>query len=122
MLAGNEGRPPACVPDGIWGDRLARGGWVLLRPDLLGSSAMPPVDALARAEDALLHERRPLNRDEVLAVAHRPLDELPDLVALAHRVRLAYCGPEVELESLINAKSGACPEDCAFCSQSARHH
>ena len=51
-----------------------------------------------------------------------PLDELPALVALAHRVRLAYCGPEVELESLINAKSGACPEDCAFCSQSARHH
>jgi biotin synthase len=49
-----------------------------------------------------------------------PLDRLPDLVALAHRVRLAYCGPEVELESLINAKSGACPEDCAFCSQSAR--
>ena len=32
-----------------------------------------------------------------------------------------YCGPEVELESLINAKSGACPEDCAFCSQSARY-
>ena len=47
-----------------------------------------------------------------------PLDELPDLIALAHKVRLAYCGPEVELESLINAKSGACPEDCAFCSQS----
>jgi len=35
-------------------------------------------------------------------------------------VRLEWCGPEVELESLINAKSGACPEDCAFCSQSAR--
>jgi biotin synthase len=77
--------------------------------------------ALARAETALLDERRPLTRDEVLAVAQAPLDELPDLVALAHRVRLAYCGPEVELESLINAKSGACPEDCAFCSQSARH-
>src|SRR5262249_49100717 len=29
---------------------------------------------------------------------------------------------EVELESLINGKSGACPEDCAFCSQSARFH
>ncbi|HEX5586868.1 MAG TPA: biotin synthase BioB, partial [Acidimicrobiia bacterium] len=49
-----------------------------------------------------------------------PLDDLPAVVALAHRVRLAYCGPEVELESLINAKSGACPEDCAFCSQSVR--
>lgn len=76
---------------------------------------------LATAARALLDERRPLTRAEVGAVAALPLDELPDLVALAHRVRLAYCGPEVELESLINAKSGACPEDCAFCSQSARH-
>lgn len=75
---------------------------------------------LANAARALLEERRPLSRDEVLAVASLPLDELPDLVALAHKVRLAFCGPEVELESLINAKSGACPEDCAFCSQSAR--
>jgi biotin synthase len=47
------------------------------------------------------------------------LEELPELIALAHRVRLAYCGDQVELESLINAKSGGCPEDCAFCSQSA---
>jgi biotin synthase len=80
---------------------------------------MPP-SALVAAERALLDERRPLTRDEALAVAAIPLDELPDVVALAHRVRLDYCGPEVELESLINAKSGACPEDCAFCSQSAR--
>jgi biotin synthase len=75
---------------------------------------------LAAAARALLEDRRLLTRDEVTAVAALPLDELPDLVALAHRVRLDYCGPEVELESLINAKSGACPEDCAFCSQSAR--
>ncbi|HEY7107602.1 MAG TPA: biotin synthase BioB [Acidimicrobiia bacterium] len=78
------------------------------------------LDALERADRALLDERRPLTRDEVLAIAAQPLDELPSLVALAHRVRLACCGPEVELESLINGKSGACPEDCAFCSQSAR--
>jgi biotin synthase len=75
---------------------------------------------LQTAERALLHERRRLTRDEALAVAHLPLDDLPSLVALAHRVRLEWCGPEVELESLINAKSGACPEDCAFCSQSVR--
>jgi biotin synthase len=80
---------------------------------------MPSV-ALAVAERALLEERRPLTRDEALAVAHEPLDLLPDLVALAHKVRLEYCGAEVELESLINAKSGACPEDCAFCSQSVK--
>ena len=77
---------------------------------------------LSTAERALLDERRRLTRDEALAVAHLPLDELPSLIALAHKVRLAWCGPEVELESLINAKSGACPEDCAFCSQSVRFH
>jgi biotin synthase len=76
---------------------------------------------LATAERALLDERRRLTRDEAIAVAHLPLDELPSLIALAHKVRLAWCGPEVELESLINAKSGACPEDCAFCSQSVRY-
>jgi biotin synthase len=76
---------------------------------------------LQTAERALLDERRHLTRDEALAVAHRPLDELPSLIALAHKVRLAWCGPDVELESLINAKSGACPEDCAFCSQSVRY-
>ena len=76
--------------------------------------------ALEIADHALLTERRPLARDEVLAIANLPLDGLIDLIALAHRVRLAYCGNEVELESLINAKSGACPEDCAFCSQSVK--
>lgn len=74
--------------------------------------------ALTTAEDALLVERRHLTRDEVLAVAAIDLDSLPDLIALAHKVRLAWCGDAVELESLVNAKSGACPEDCAFCSQS----
>jgi len=74
---------------------------------------------LAVAERTLLTERRPLTYDEALAVAREPLDHLPDLIALAHKVRLAYAGSEVELESLVNAKSGGCPEDCAFCSQSA---
>ena len=79
-----------------------------------------PSLPLQVAEQALLDEHRPLTRDEVRSVAALPLDELPDLIALAHKVRLAYCGADVELESLINAKSGACPEDCAFCSQSVK--
>ncbi|HEX5588569.1 MAG TPA: biotin synthase BioB, partial [Acidimicrobiia bacterium] len=55
-------------------------------------------DALERAEQALLEDERPLTREEVLAVANVPLDDLPAVIALAHRVRLEYCGPEVELE------------------------
>jgi biotin synthase len=81
---------------------------------------LDPRHPRRQAEVALLAQRRPLTRAEVDAVAALPLDELPSLIALAHEVRLAYCGDAVELESLLNAKSGACPEDCAFCSQSAR--
>ena len=45
---------------------------------------------------------------------------VPSLAALAHEVRLAWCGPTVELEGIVSAKTGGCPEDCHFCSQSAR--
>jgi len=62
----------------------------------------------------------PITFDEALAVAALDDAEVPALISLAHRVRLAHVGPGVELESIISAKTGACPEDCHFCSQS-RH-
>jgi biotin synthase len=71
-------------------------------------------------EDRLLSGSEPLTFDEALAAAELPDTELPDLIALANRVRLAHNGPGVELESIISAKTGGCAEDCAFCSQS-RH-
>ena len=46
-------------------------------------------------------------------------DPLPRMLDLAHRVRLAWCGEEVSLESILSTKTGGCPEDCAFCSQSS---
>ena len=96
-------------------------GRTLVGSSIYAAARMGRDAALAEVETALLDERRRATRAEIDAVAALPLDRLPDLIALAHQVRLAWCGPEVELESLINAKSGACPEDCAFCSQSARH-
>ena len=45
---------------------------------------------------------------------------MPSLAALAHEVRLAWCGPEVEVEGILSAKTGGCPEDCHFCSQSSK--
>lgn len=44
------------------------------------------------------------------------------LIAAAFRIRRAFFGTKVKLNYLINARSGACPEDCAYCSQSSRHH
>ena len=75
---------------------------------------------LARAETALLDERRPLTDDELGRLAALPAGDVPRLAALAHEVRLAWCGPEVEVEGILSAKTGGCPEDCHFCSQSSR--
>ena len=75
---------------------------------------------LADAATALLDDRRPLTLDELTALAALGPDHVPALASLAHQVRLAWCGPEVEIEGILSAKTGGCPEDCHFCSQSAR--
>ena len=75
---------------------------------------------IAGAERALLDERRLLTADELMGLASLPDGAVMNLAALAHQVRLAWCGPEVEIEGILSAKTGGCPEDCHFCSQSSR--
>jgi biotin synthase len=75
---------------------------------------------IAAAGDALLDERRQLTLEELAALAALPDSEVPALASLAHEVRLAWCGPEVEVEGILSAKTGGCPEDCHFCSQSSK--
>ena len=60
----------------------------------------------------------PLSREEALAVLRSPDDELLALLAAAFRVRRAHFGVSVKLNMIVNAKSGICPEDCGYCSQS----
>jgi biotin synthase len=76
---------------------------------------------LADAGEALLDERRQLTADELARLADVPDRSVPALAALAHEVRLAYSGPTVEIEGILSAKTGGCPEDCSFCSQSSRY-
>jgi biotin synthase len=59
-----------------------------------------------------------LDQAQVLSVLQLDDDQLEDLLALAHEVRMKWCGPEVEVEGIISLKTGGCPEDCHFCSQS----
>ena len=75
---------------------------------------------LAAASAALLDERRQLSAAELEALAAVPDEAVPSLAAVAHEVRLAWCGPEVEVEGILSARTGGCPEDCHFCSQSSR--
>jgi biotin synthase len=69
------------------------------------------------AEKALQDE--PLTRDESLAVLATPDQRLLELLQAAFRVRECYFGRKVRLQLLMNAKSGACQEDCHYCSQSS---
>ncbi|MEJ5254158.1 MAG: biotin synthase BioB [Acidimicrobiales bacterium] len=75
---------------------------------------------IAEAGATLLDRREPLELDQLAALAELPDSSVPSLAALAHEVRLAWCGPEVEVEGILSAKTGGCPEDCHFCSQSAK--
>jgi biotin synthase len=83
--------------------------------------ASPPREDLRDARDALLGEGRELEIAELQGLASLPEESVPSLAALAHEVRLAYCGPAVEVEGILSAKTSGCPEDCSFCSQSSRY-
>ena len=60
----------------------------------------------------------PLTREECASVLCAEDCQVPGLLAEAYRVRRRFCGNKVHLHVLMNAKSGLCPEDCGYCSQS----
>ncbi len=56
--------------------------------------------------------------DQAEEILRSSNEELLDLIAAAYRLRYHYFGKSVQLYFLVNAKSGLCPEDCGYCSQS----
>ena len=60
-------------------------------------------------------------RDEARAILNAPIDDTLALLDAAFRIRRQHWGRRVSLHVLENAKQGACPEDCGFCSQSSKH-
>ena len=60
-----------------------------------------------------------LEPTEAMAVLQVSETQLPTLLHAAFRVRERYHGRRVKICQLRNARSGLCPEDCHYCSQSA---
>src|ERR1044072_319431 len=58
-------------------------------------------------------------RAELKAVLQASEEQLPELLSAAFKVRRHYYGKRVQIHVLQNAKSGLCPEDCHYCSQSS---
>ena len=76
------------------------------------------LDVLETARAQVLDLGVGLSQEQALACLRLPDDRLPELLQLAHEVRMRHCGPEVEVEGIVSLKTGGCPEDCHFCSQS----
>jgi biotin synthase len=76
------------------------------------------TDVLGLAREQVLERGEGLTQEQILEVLQLSDDRLEELLALAHDVRMKWCGPEVEVEGIISLKTGGCPEDCHFCSQS----
>jgi biotin synthase len=73
---------------------------------------------LTTARDQVLERGIGLSEEQVLEVLRLPDEAIDELLGLAHEVRMRWCGPEVEVEGIVSLKTGGCPEDCHFCSQS----
>jgi biotin synthase len=126
-----SGHSTTVVPTGASGSGTAPApvAW-LARPQAAPSPCpvtLPPTlspadaqSALEQARQALLEERRLLELEELARLAALADDQVPALAALAHQVRLDRLGLTVEVEGILSAKTGGCPEDCHFCAQSSR--
>lgn len=60
----------------------------------------------------------PITREEALSILQSPDEDILGLLAAGFRIRHKHFGKKVQLYFLMSAKSGLCPEDCHYCSQS----
>jgi biotin synthase len=62
-----------------------------------------------------------IDKEFALVLSRVKGSEIFELFALANKTRIAFRGNRIDLCSIVNAKSGACPEDCFFCAQSVHN-
>ena len=76
------------------------------------------MEILDVARTQVLEQGIGLTEQQALEALRLPDDRVDELLDLAHDVRMKWCGDEVEVEGIVSLKTGGCPEDCHFCSQS----
>jgi biotin synthase len=82
---------------------------------------IPLAREILLAGEILLNSEETLPAALLAELSRLPDAHTPELAALAHDVRVHRCGDLVEIEGILSAKTGGCPEDCSFCAQSSRY-
>ena len=71
--------------------------------------------------EKVMRDNKAISYEDACELACLPEDETIDLLFCACKIKKRYEKNELILCSIINAKSGFCSEDCAFCAQSSHH-
>ncbi len=82
---------------------------------------MPRNAILSISKRILSNPVESASREEALFLAALPDEDLIDLLTEAHRITTTYKKDDIFTCTIINAKSGRCSQDCAFCAQSGHH-
>lgn len=85
---------------------------------IIDSFTAPSVDGSWQRLAQQVLDGSPATVEQATAILSSSDDVLLDLVSAAYRLRKHFFGKTVQLYFLVNAKSGLCPEDCGYCSQS----
>ena len=112
-------RDPACSPTASCAPRLhlRRCAAILAAMDDRTLSHARAEDAPVRGLDGIA--RHDWTRPEIRALFELPF---PDLIFHAQRIHRLHFDPhEVQISTLLSIKTGGCPEDCAYCPQSAHY-
>lgn len=64
-------------------------------------------------------EGNQLSNEQALSILECPDEDVLLLIHAAFQIRKQYFGKKVKLNMILNAKSGLCPENCGYCSQSS---
>lgn len=76
---------------------------------------------LVSLAEKIIRREHILSYEELCELTRLPEEDVWDLIFCAHKITRAYRKNVITLCAILNAKSGFCTEDCAFCAQSAHH-